>query len=72
MIGCLIDATIKVIQILESLIGLAYEPGLEPLLVTVTYLGIQAIPSRFEGVELEVSTRGYLRLETGTNFEDEI
>lgn len=47
------------IQILESLLRLDYEPGFEPLSTMVADVGIQAISTHIEGGLFEVPIRGY-------------
>lgn len=53
------EVEIKVILIFESLLRLAYESGLEPLLASVIKVGIQDISAHVEGVRFEEPTRGY-------------
>lgn len=55
MIDSLKDVAIEVIQTLESLLGLAYELGLEPLLAMVLDGGIPSILARVEGSGLKES-----------------
>lgn len=58
MVDCSRDATIDLIQTLESMLGLAYNPSLEPLLVMVVDASIQLISACIEGVRFGGPTRG--------------
>lgn len=59
MVDYLIDVSIEVIQTLDSLLLLAYDPGLEPLLTMVAGVDIQPISVRVLAVMFEGPTIGY-------------